>query len=92
VFQATGTRFACLPAQRELARRIGLFLMWMVIGVVLIADGFGHHVPKGDVYFAMAFSMGVELLNIRLRGRRGVRPGLKPRRPSRPLRAAAIRA
>jgi len=38
-----------------------------VIGVVLIADGLGHHVPKGYVYFAMAFSVGVELLNIRLR-------------------------
>lgn len=34
---------------------------------VLIADGFGHHVPKGYIYFAMAFSVGVEMLNIRLR-------------------------
>ncbi|MEO8249687.1 MAG: TerC family protein [Burkholderiales bacterium] len=39
----------------------------VVIGVVLIADGFGHHVPKGYIYFAMAFSLGVEMLNIRLR-------------------------
>jgi len=38
-----------------------------VIGVLLIADGFDHHVPKGYVYFAMAFSVGVEMLNIRLR-------------------------
>lgn len=38
-----------------------------VIGVVLIADGFDHHVPKGYVYFAMAFSVGVEMLNLRLR-------------------------
>ena len=38
-----------------------------VIGVVLIADGFNHHVPKGYVYFAMAFSVGVEMLNIRMR-------------------------
>ena len=41
-----------------------------VIGMVLVADGFGHHVPKGYIYFAMAFSVGVELLNIRLRKRR----------------------
>ena len=38
-----------------------------VIGVVLIADGFSHHVPKGYVYFAMAFSVCVEMLNIRMR-------------------------
>jgi predicted tellurium resistance membrane protein TerC len=41
----------------------------LVIGVVLIADGFRHHVPKGYVYFAMAFSVAVEALNIRLRKR-----------------------
>lgn len=41
----------------------------VVIGVVLIADGFGHHVPKGYIYFAMAFSVCVEMLNLRLRKR-----------------------
>lgn len=45
----------------------------LVIGVVLIADGFDHHIPKGYVYFAMAFSVAVELLNIRLR-KRAVQP------------------
>lgn len=45
----------------------------VVVGVVLIADGFGHHVPKGYIYFAMAFSVGVEMLNIRLR-KKGVKP------------------
>lgn len=40
-----------------------------VIGVVLIADGFDHHVPKGYVYFAMAFSVCVEALNLRMRKR-----------------------
>lgn len=39
----------------------------MVVGVVLIADGFGHHVPKGYIYSAMAFSVMVEMLNIRMR-------------------------
>jgi predicted tellurium resistance membrane protein TerC len=42
----------------------------VVVGVVLIAAGFEHEVPKGYVYFAMAFSVGVELLNIRMRKRR----------------------
>ncbi|MCZ8251127.1 MAG: TerC family protein [Hylemonella sp.] len=41
----------------------------VVVGVVLIAEGFEHHVPKGYVYFAMAFSLGVEMLNIRMRKR-----------------------
>jgi len=44
-----------------------------VIGVMLIADGFDHHVPKGYVYFAMAFSVCVEMLNLRVR-RRAARP------------------
>ncbi|RZL87459.1 MAG: TerC family protein [Variovorax sp.] len=39
----------------------------VVVGVVLVAEGFGHHVPKGYVYFAMAFSVAVEMLNIRMR-------------------------
>jgi predicted tellurium resistance membrane protein TerC len=41
----------------------------VVVGVVLVAEGFDHHVPKGYVYFAMAFSLAVETLNIRLRKR-----------------------
>jgi len=41
----------------------------MVVGVVLIAEGFGHHVPKGYIYSAMAFSVAVEMLNIRMRKR-----------------------
>lgn len=45
----------------------------VVVGVVLLAEGFDHHVPKGYVYFAMAFSVGVEMLNIRMR-KRNVKP------------------
>jgi len=41
----------------------------VVVGVVLIAEGFDHHVPRGYIYFAMAFSVGVETLNIRMRKR-----------------------
>ncbi len=41
----------------------------VVVGVVLVAEGFGHHVPKGYVYFAMAFSLGVEMINITMRKR-----------------------
>ncbi len=41
----------------------------LVIGVMLIAAGFDHEVPKGYIYFAMAFSLSVEMLNIKLRKR-----------------------
>ena len=59
------------------ARPIGQFVMrrptvkmlalafLLVIGIMLVADGFGHHVPKGYIYFAMAFSLFVEMLNLR---------------------------
>ena len=41
----------------------------VVVGVVLIAEGFGHHVPKGYIYSAMTFSLLVEMLNINMRKR-----------------------
>jgi predicted tellurium resistance membrane protein TerC len=39
----------------------------LLIGVALIADGLDRHIPKGYIYFAMAFSLAVELLNLRAR-------------------------
>ena len=39
----------------------------LLIGMALIADGFDHHIPKGYIYSAMAFSVFVELLNMRVR-------------------------
>jgi len=39
----------------------------LLIGVMLIADGFGQHVSKGYIYTAMAFSLFVEVLNMRVR-------------------------
>ena len=41
----------------------------VLVGVVLIAEGMGNHIPKGYIYFAMTFSLGVEMLNIRFRKR-----------------------
>lgn len=41
----------------------------LLIGVMLVADGLGQHIPKGYIYFAMAFSLGVEMLNLRLRSK-----------------------
>lgn len=39
----------------------------LLIGVTLIAEGFDQHISKGHIYFAMAFSVFVEMLNLRLR-------------------------
>jgi predicted tellurium resistance membrane protein TerC len=44
----------------------------LLIGVVLVADGVGQHINKGYVYFAMAFSLGVEMLNTRMRAKHAV--------------------
>lgn len=42
----------------------------ILIGFTLVGEGLGFHVPKGYVYFAMAFSLGVELLNLKIRKQR----------------------
>jgi len=41
----------------------------ILVGVTLIVEGFDIHVPRGYIYFAMAFSVGVEMLNLRMRAR-----------------------
>lgn len=41
----------------------------LLVGVTLVAEGFDVHVPKGYIYFAMAFSVGVEMLNLRMRNK-----------------------
>ena len=46
----------------------------MLVGVVLVADGCGQHIEKGYIYFAMAFSFVVEVLNIRARAKRATKP------------------
>ena len=50
----------------------------IVVGTVLVAESFEVHVPKGYVYFAMAFSLAVEALNIRLRGALARKRGEEP--------------
>jgi predicted tellurium resistance membrane protein TerC len=46
----------------------------ILIGVALIAEGLHFEIPKGYLYFAMAFAVGVELINLRVRARREQRP------------------
>ncbi|HJR17869.1 MAG TPA: TerC family protein [Gemmatimonadales bacterium] len=45
----------------------------LLIGVTLVADGLNQHIPKGYIYFAMAFSVAVEMLNLRMRQGRPVK-------------------
>jgi predicted tellurium resistance membrane protein TerC len=54
----------------------------LMIGVALIGEGLDQHIPKGYIYFAMAFSIGVELLNLRVR--RAHADVVKLRRPYAP--------
>ncbi len=46
----------------------------LLVGVTLIAESFDRHIPKGYVYFAMAFSVFVEMLNVRASGRKAAEP------------------
>lgn len=50
-----------------------LALSFLLIGIVLIADGFGRHIPKGYIYFSLAFSASVEMINLRIRKRRAAK-------------------
>ncbi|HTK77528.1 MAG TPA: TerC family protein [Gemmataceae bacterium] len=47
----------------------------ILIGVLLVAEGLGQHINKGYIYFAMAFSVAVEMLNLRLRPHKPVKLG-----------------
>jgi predicted tellurium resistance membrane protein TerC len=50
----------------------------VMIGMALVADGLDFHVPKGYIYFAMAFSVGVEMLNLRMRAKNALTGRPKP--------------
>jgi predicted tellurium resistance membrane protein TerC len=49
-------------------KMLGLAFL-LLIGIVLMADGLGQHIPRGYIYFAMGFSVFVEMLNLKVRGR-----------------------
>ncbi|MBN2284259.1 MAG: TerC family protein [Deltaproteobacteria bacterium] len=51
----------------------------ILIGVTLIAEGFDYHIPKGYIYFSMAFSVCIEILNMKIRKRQA--PPVKLRKP-----------
>lgn len=53
----------------------------ILVGLALVADGWDFHIPKGYIYFAMAFSVAVEMLNLRLRARLARRSPVQLRKP-----------
>jgi predicted tellurium resistance membrane protein TerC len=46
----------------------------ILIGVSLMGEALGQHIPKGYIYFSMAFAFGVEMLNLRLRAKTRAKP------------------
>ena len=72
---AVGVMFAFAGVVSEFVNRhpsmkILALAFLLLIGVLLTADAFGQHINRGYVYFAMAFSLVIELLNMRLRKKR----------------------
>jgi predicted tellurium resistance membrane protein TerC len=63
--------FAARPLSEFVSRhptiKILALSFLLLLGMTLVAEGFGQHIPKGYIYFAMAFSLFVEFLNLRLR-------------------------
>ncbi len=55
--------------QNHASIRVLALAFLVLIGLLLVADGFGRHVPKGYIYFAMAFSLSIQLLNMRMQSR-----------------------
>jgi predicted tellurium resistance membrane protein TerC len=55
----------------------------VLVGVALVAEGWGFHIPKGYIYFSMAFAVGVEMLNLRVRKRQSEPVQLRRTRPFR---------
>jgi len=53
----------------------------ILVGLALVAEGWDFHIPKGYIYFAMAFSVGAEILNIRVRAKRAAAVRLRRNMP-----------
>jgi predicted tellurium resistance membrane protein TerC len=55
--------------QKHASVRVLALSFLVLIGAMLVADGMGEHVPKGYIYFAMGFSLSIELINLRMKSR-----------------------
>ncbi len=66
VMAAAATPLAAFIEKHPTTKMLALAFI-LLVGVALVADGAGFHIPRGYLYFAIAFSLAVELLNIRAR-------------------------
>jgi predicted tellurium resistance membrane protein TerC len=64
----------------------------LLIGMSLVAEGFHQHIPKGYIYFAMGFSVMVEIINLRIRGQETDPVKLHQRRINEPAAESIVRA
>jgi predicted tellurium resistance membrane protein TerC len=56
--------------QKHASVRVLALAFLVMIGCLLVAEGFDQHIEKGYIYFSMAFALGMEFLNMRMRSRR----------------------
>lgn len=74
--------------QRHPTMKVLALSFLLLIGVMLVAEGMGQHIPKGYIYFAMAFALGIELVNMRIRAKQAAPVALHdPREPVAPAPA-----
>lgn len=59
--------------QKRASIRVLALAFLVLIGFLLVVEGFDKHIPKGYIYFAMAFSLMIEMLNLRMRKNRGIK-------------------
>lgn len=66
IFSGVVSRFI----ERHPSFRVLALAFLLLVGVMLTAEGMGQHIDRGYIYFAMAFSLGVELLNLKIQAKR----------------------
>ncbi|MCF8043473.1 MAG: hypothetical protein K9L20_15330, partial [Desulfarculaceae bacterium] len=66
IFAGVVSRFI----QRHPSFRVLALAFLLLVGVMLTAEGMGQHIDRGYIYFAMAFSLSVELLNLKIQAKR----------------------
>ncbi len=68
IMMASAETISAFVHQHPTVKMLALSFL-LLIGVSLIGEGFEQHIPKGYIYFAMGFSIFVEMINLRIRGK-----------------------
>ena len=80
VMMASATTVSRFVNEHPTVKMLALSFL-LLLGMILVAEGFGQHVPKGYIYFAMGFSIFVEMLNLQARAASSGRLPVRLRRP-----------